>query len=68
MSAANTRRLSLRREELTELNVTELGGVAGAAAASGATCPLTDCVAAVSRAISCTPTCGYTGCCPTAVC
>jgi len=62
-----TRSLKLRREELTELSVTDLGAIAGAAA-SGATCPLTDCVAAVSKALSCTPTCGYTGCCPTGVC
>lgn len=59
------RTLTLKRETLTELTGADLSAVVGAAA-SGLSCPLKDCVQRLTDAISCTPSCGYTDCCPTA--
>jgi len=60
------RTLTLKRESLAELTDADLmrmpGGAAAAATGVGSTCPVTECI---TRAFSCGPTCGYTGCCPT---
>ena len=58
------RRLTLRREALTELTAAELSGVAGGYDASGATCPLGDCFDDLSRKLGCVGT--YN--CPTYTC
>lgn len=48
------RSLSLKRETLTELTSDDLAGVVGARnAPSGATCPVRDCVTAISDAHTC---------------
>lgn len=63
------RALSLKREQLTELTPGELAGVAGAAYdASGLTCPVKDCVAGVSDAISCRASCAISCICSVEVC
>ena len=53
------RRLVLRREALTDLSAAELGGVAGAAEWSGATCPEVAC-AVVSVLTRCPAYCPHT--------
>lgn len=59
-----SRRLSLKREALTELSGADLGAVVGAADASGKTCPLKDCFGDLSRNLGCEGT--YN--CPTWTC
>ncbi len=49
---ATTRRLTLRRETLTELTPDQLRGVVGAAGPSGLTCPVLDCLS-----VSADPSC-----------
>lgn len=55
------RRLSLKREALTELSTEDLTGVAAGAPASGLTCPLRDCLQGdfsdMVSCNSCAPTC-----------
>lgn len=52
------RRLTIRREALTELTTDELTGIV-AAAPSGKTCPIGDCVKNLSEVLTCvgTPDC-----------
>lgn len=52
------RRLTVRRETLTELSTDELTGIV-AAAPSGKTCPLGDCFEDLSEVLTCvgTPNC-----------
>ncbi|HVF03355.1 MAG TPA: hypothetical protein VNA20_00805 [Frankiaceae bacterium] len=57
-----TRRLSLKREALTELTGADLGAVVGAVAVSGASCPI--CVVDLTRKLGCEGT--YN--CPTWTC
>ena len=61
------RTLSLRREALCELTASDLSLVAGGdqQATLAKTCPALQCVGGITQALSCSPTCGYTGCCQT---
>jgi len=62
------RTLLLRREALIELTAGDLGLIAGGEqqATLAKTCPALECVGGITQALSCSPTCGYTGCCQTA--